>query len=40
MDMVFKEFQARFLVLVGCRGTRFSDFLGLENTLENRTIFL
>ena len=39
MEIVFKEFRDRFLVFFGCLGSRFSDFLGLENKLENETIF-
>ena len=39
MEIVFSEFRDRFLVFVGCLGSRFSDFLGLENMLENEAIF-
>ena len=39
MKIVFEEFRDRFLVFFGCLGSCFSDFLGLENKLENETIF-
>ena len=39
MEIVFKEFQDCFLMFVGCLESRFSEFFGLENKLENRTIF-
>ena len=35
----FNEFQDRFLSFVGSLGDRFSDFLSLENRLENRGVF-
>ena len=39
METVFKEFRNCFVLFVGCLEIRFSDFLGLENKLENETIF-
>ena len=39
MQIVFKEFRDRLLFFVRCLGGFFSDFLGLENKLENETIF-
>ena len=39
METVFKDFRNRFLVFVGCLGSCFSDFLGLENKFENEAIF-
>ena len=39
MEIVFKEFRDRSLVFFGCLRNRFSDFLGIENKLENKTIF-
>ena len=39
MEIVFKEFRDRFLSFFGGLGSRFSDFLGLGNRLENEAIF-
>ena len=39
VEIVFKEFRNRLLMFSGCLEIRFSDFLGLENKLENETIF-
>ena len=39
MEIVFKESRNRILVFFGSLGSRFSDFLGLENKLENQAIF-
>ena len=40
MEIVFKEFRDRILVFFGSLGDRFSDFLGLENKLENKRILM
>ena len=39
MKFVFIEFREWFSVFFGCLGSRFSDFLCLENKLENKTFF-
>ena len=39
MEIVFSEFRDRYLLFLGGPGSRFSDFLGLGNKLENETIF-
>ena len=39
VEIVFKEFRNRIWVFFWCLEIRFSDFLGLENKLENETIF-
>ena len=39
LEIVFEEFRNVFLMFSGVFGRCFSEFLGLENKLENRTIF-
>ena len=39
MEIAFEEFGDRILVFVGCLGSSFSDFLGLEDKLENEANF-
>ena len=39
MEIVIKECRDRLLVFFGCLGNRFSEFLSLENKLENEAIF-
>ena len=38
-SIVLNEFRNRFLLFLRSLGDRFSDFLDLENRLENRWIF-
>ena len=40
MEIVFKEVRDRFVLFFGCLGSRFSDFLGSENKLQNETVFV
>ena len=39
MEIVFKELLDRFVMLFACLESYFSDYLGLENKLENKAIF-
>ena len=39
MEIIFDEFRDVFLLFVGRLGIGFSNFLSLENKLENETIF-
>ena len=38
MENVFNEFRHRLFIVFECLGNRFSDFVSLENKLENTTI--
>ena len=40
VEIVLKKFRSVFLVFLGGFGNCFSDFSGLDNKLENRTIFM